>query len=97
MIEIKKELKIEDVVMKLIGEVYPVGNTETDEKRLENLEVLGNVFYRLFDELSDVISYNKNAVEWSIQEAVKKARKIIEDTCEDYFYDLGYRLEEEMK
>lgn len=92
-----KEVKIEDVVMKIIGPVQPVGSTRTDEERLDNLEVLNNVFYKLFAELSDIIYYNKNARELSVQSIVKKARKIIDDTCCDYFYDLGYRLEEERK
>lgn len=95
--EIKNAFKIEDVVMKLIGNVQPTGSTQVDKKRLENLEILGDVFYKLFSEISDIIYYNKNHQELSIQEAVEKARKIIDEVCSDYFYDLGYRLEEELK
>ena len=91
--ELTKE-NIADVVLKLIGDVQPVGSTHIDNKKYENLEVMGEVFYRLFRELSEVEYDSRNRVQASMKGASKKAQKIIIDTLEDYLYDRGYRKAE---
>ena len=88
--ELTKE-QITLVVKKLIGKVDPVGETHTDNKRYNNLEIMGEVFYQLFEAITNIIYDNRNVVQWSRQNAVKKANKILEDTLTDWLYD--YPLE----
>ena len=83
--------EIASAVLKLIGNVQPVGSTHIDDERYTNLEVMGEVFYRLFQEIDSIIYYNKNAIEFSRKNAVEKAEQIINNTISDYIYDLGYR------
>lgn len=87
--------QISKVVLDLIGNVNPVGSTHIDEKRLKNLEVLGQVFYYLFETLSNVEYNNRNKVEYSMKHASDTAKKFINDTVCDYFYDKGYRKTDE--
>lgn len=80
-------MKAEDVVLKIIGEIYPVGKTETDSERFENLKVWELVFKKLFDELTDIVHYKKDAYEASVIRIRDKAKEIVEDTCADWFYE----------
>lgn len=44
-------MELKDVVMKLVDEISPVGETYTDEKRLDNLKVLCSLIYDLVIEI----------------------------------------------
>ena len=43
--------EIADIVMKLTGEVYPVGSSEVDRNRFDNIILLMNVVDILIDEI----------------------------------------------
>ena len=75
--EIKKEFKIEDVVMKFIGNVQPVGITEINNERLENLEVLGEVFYKLFNEITDIIYTTKIIKSGLFKKQLKRLERLL--------------------
>lgn len=47
-------MELIDVVMKLVGPVDPVGETHTDDKRLDNLVVLRDLTRKLLDRIDAV-------------------------------------------
>lgn len=47
-------MELIDVVMKLVGPVDPVGETHTDDKRLDNLIVLRDLTRKLLDRIESV-------------------------------------------
>ncbi len=57
-----------EVVKKLIGEVNPIGETNEDEKRYENLKVMTGLVDKLLTDINDVVSY-KDRQEWSLKKA----------------------------
>ena len=64
--------EIADIVMKLIGEIEPVGETYTDEKRFANLLTVENTVDILLDEIR-FASESKNRVEYSMQKIGRNA------------------------
>lgn len=54
-----ERLDLKRVVMKLNGPVEPIGETNADERRLENLEALIELTKDLIDELVDVTQYTR--------------------------------------
>ena len=57
-----------DLVKKLIGEIEPVGESHTDEKRYENLKEFIDLVYELIQDLHSVAGYENN-----YQHSMKKA------------------------
>lgn len=47
-------MEIVDVVRKLIGAIEPVGETQTDNKRFENLRAMTALVDELLNDLNDV-------------------------------------------
>lgn len=72
-------MDIYDVVMKLIGPVEPIGETRTDEKRLENLKQLTSLTTRLVLLIDDVEMCGKNSPMASIKAASDHAEKFMDD------------------
>lgn len=66
--------EISDIVMKLIGEVEPVGETNADNQRYDNLLLLLNTVDILIDEIRFVMPYSEYA-ERSMKRAGKEAVK----------------------
>lgn len=62
-------MKIEDVVMKLIGPVDPVGESNADERRLENLKSLCDLVGGLVVRIDAVGRENKGRYEASRHQA----------------------------
>lgn len=66
-----------NVVEKLIGNIRPIGKTEVDEKRLENLKAM----CKLMDEMHSAIyavAYDfKDNKEYSVKECCDYAKKFI--------------------
>lgn len=46
-------MELYEIVMKLAGPIQPTGEHETDQRRLENLESLTELIYRLLLDISD--------------------------------------------
>lgn len=66
-----------EIVKKLIGEVRPVGETNEDKKRLENLKSLCELMDEIHTEI-DAVAYDfRNNKEHSIKEAVKVADEFL--------------------
>lgn len=74
MSKFKKEL-LEAVVMQLIGPIDPVGETNTDNKRYENLKTLTELVERLFVNLNDVVYLNHSSRECSRKRAAEFVQK----------------------
>ena len=74
-------MEIKDVVLKLVGNVNPVGETNTDDKRFENLKTLCGVVDELIYEIQSV-TRNKHAQEYS----VKRAGEYAERWCKDSLF-----------
>ena len=58
-----------DIVMKLVGPVDPVGSSEIDRERMENLKVLLDLTDQLLSAIDLVAPLNKNRTEWSMKQA----------------------------
>ena len=79
---------LSDILMKLNGQVEPVGETNADNRRLENLIRLEEVLDILLEEVADVCHY-VNRAEWSMNYAGKNAITWLKDKREwlDDFLD----------
>ena len=53
--------QIADLIMSFIGEIEPVGETNTDNKRSNNLKLLLSVMDCLLDEIYWLLPYTENA------------------------------------
>lgn len=63
-------MELYDVVMKLNGQVMPIGDSGEDEKRLGNLMALCDLVDRLHTEIDEVASLKG----WGHMASVKKAK-----------------------
>ena len=70
--------QIADMVMYLIGEIEPVGETTTDDKRYDNLLRLQNTVDILLDEISFLLPY-QNRPEYSLDRAGTQALVWLEE------------------
>lgn len=73
--------QLADMVMGLIGEVEPVGETNTDDNRFDNLLRLQNTVDILLDEIYFVCSYSNN-YEYSMKRAGEQAVRWMEEKQE---------------
>jgi len=62
-------MEIEDVVRKLVGPIEPIGETNTDNERFENLKVMTDVVDSLLSDIDRVAMNNKDRVEYSRKRA----------------------------
>lgn len=74
-----------DVVLKLIGPVYPMGETTTDKQRLYNLVEMQEVVIKLISEIEHVAGASISN-EHSVRVLGKQAR--------EFLVGLGQRLKE---
>ncbi len=72
-------MDITEVVKKLIGNINPIGESNTDGKRLQNLEAMCIVCDNLTSEINEMVQRNKHSKEHSIKEAVRMGSKFLED------------------
>jgi hypothetical protein len=61
-------MKLDEIVMKLVGPVMPIGESNADSQRLENLRVLTMLIEDLLYEVA-VVSKNKDRHEASMKKA----------------------------
>lgn len=73
-------MEIKDIVLKLVGDVNPIGETNTDNKRFENLKVLCELVNELVGIIDNVHYSNKDFQEFSIKRASDYARDFLTDT-----------------
>ena len=67
-----------DVVKKLIGEIYPVGETHTDDRRFENLKEMIELVDKLLTDIDKVAYRNKDRVEFSMKRAGGCAKEFLD-------------------
>lgn len=67
---------------RLVGPVKPVGSTEVDEQRLENLKTMIDLVDSLIGDVLTVAQY-RNRTEYSLRESGKRAHDFLEE-LDDY-------------
>lgn len=60
-------MNISDVVLKLVGPIEPIGETNVDDKRLENLETLFVVTEDLVNKIKILVEEYENYPEYSMK------------------------------
>ena len=75
-------MDLQEIVMKLVGPVKPVGCSETDRKYFDNLEELIKLTETLIDTIEEVALMDKGRTEFSIRKASEKARVFMQDLKE---------------
>jgi len=66
-----------DVVKKLIGEITPVGETNEDNKRFENLQAMCRLMDEIDTTIQDLVCTYRNHNEYSIKKSVDFANKFL--------------------
>ena len=79
----ENNVEIIDIVNKLIGEIEPVGETHTDEKRLENLKAMTALVDELLEKIAE-IAQKENRVEYSIKVCGRHAANFLRQAIEEY-------------
>jgi len=69
-----------EIVKKLIGEINPIGETNVDKIRFENLKVMAELVNELIIAIDNVAYNNKNRHEYSIKKAAEFAEKFLSET-----------------
>ena len=69
-----------EIIKKLIGEIRPVGETNTDNARFENLKTLCNLVDELVGEIDGVGYDFQNNHQFSMKRASDYAKKFMTDT-----------------
>jgi len=68
------------VVMKLVGRINPVGKTETDNERFENLKKLCTIVDNLVAKIDEIAYKYKDAHEHSVKRSAEYAHNFIINT-----------------
>lgn len=69
---------IYEVVKKLTGNIEPIGETQTDAIRLENLKTMTEVVNKLLTDIDDVAYHHKDSHEFSRKQAGQFAKKFLD-------------------
>lgn len=83
----------EMIIKKLYGEIEPVGETDEDEERYNNLLEYMKLYYIIYDNLLKVAKY-KNDERYSVKKIGEKAYKILKYEIENIEADLENLFEE---
>lgn len=70
---------IYDVTKKLIGPINPIGESNEDDRRFENLQSLCYLVDKLMFDISDLL-YHKNTIEYSKKRSGLKALDFLKET-----------------
>ena len=70
-----------EILNKLIGPIRPVGETNEDNRRFENLKVAVEVAEKLIEEIR-LVSINSDRMEYSMSRAGKYAQRYLLDLKE---------------
>lgn len=66
-----------EVICKLVGPIDPVGETHTDNKRLENLKTMTRVLDHLLDDVLWVSAHHADSKLCSMKESGQLAQKFL--------------------
>jgi len=75
----KNTMTHKEIVLKLIGEIEPIGVSEIDSLRFENLKAMCNLVNELVADIDEVVK-NKNRHEYSMRKLGEYADKFLTDT-----------------
>ena len=78
-----RQMKVIDVVRKLCGKIDPIGMSEVDAKRLDNLEEFGEVALSAVRDLRAVIDQNRMSTKDSVKHIVGVAHFYLDEIQED--------------
>lgn len=70
-------MELQEIVKKLNGKINPIGETNTDNERFENLKNQCDLVFKLLDEIVQVSENNKDAYEASRKKASEYASNFI--------------------
>lgn len=73
-------MEIKEIVLKLVGNVHPIGETRTDNANFENLKMLCELVDKLVGVIDSVNYANKDSHEFSRKRASEYARDFLTDT-----------------
>lgn len=71
-----------DVIKKLIGRINPIGETNTDNERFENLKAMCELVDNLITDIDNVAYKYKNAREFSVKRAAEYASNFLTNKIE---------------
>ena len=69
-----------DIVKKLIGNINPIGETNTDDERFENLKEMCVLVNDLITDIDDMAYRNINSHEFSVKRAAQFAHDFLTQT-----------------
>jgi hypothetical protein len=71
-------MDIHEIVKKLVGPIDPVGESNTDDIRFENLKIMTELVDELLTDIDHVAS-NRDRAEYSMKRAGEHASKFYDD------------------
>jgi hypothetical protein len=72
-------MELKEVVLKLVGPINPIGETNEDNKRFENLKVIMELINDLIQYTDDMAYSNKDHYEYSRKRASDYVYKYLTD------------------
>jgi len=72
----KGGMTVYEIIKKLLGEIRPIGETNADNERFENLKSMIDLIYVLLADINEIIPH-KDRVEYSLQRAGKYADEFL--------------------
>lgn len=73
-------VELSDTLIRIIGEIEPIGSHDVDEQRLRNLIKLCDTIDYLLDEIMDLVPY-KDRPEASMKDIGEYAERWLADKC----------------
>ncbi len=73
----EKQFTVIEIVENLVGKIAPVGETNEDEVRFENLKAMCDLANNLISKIDDVVYKNKDSHEFSVKRAVEYAERFL--------------------
>jgi hypothetical protein len=73
----EKQFTVIEIVENLVGKIVPVGETNEDEIRFENLKVMCDLANSLISKIDDVACKDKDSHEFSVKRAAEYATRFL--------------------
>ena len=76
------KMTIYNIVCKLVGAIDPIGETQTDDRRFENLKTMADLVDKLLFDITRVANNKHARIEYSMKRAGEFADKFLNETKE---------------
>ncbi|WP_293666512.1 hypothetical protein [uncultured Parabacteroides sp.] len=73
----EKQFTVIEIVENLVGKITPIGETNEDEIRFENLKVMCDLANSLISKIDDVAYQNEGSHEYSVKRAAEYAARFL--------------------